>query len=395
MLLFLFISLILCSSEVAETNYSSNEIMEQIRDGKKFSEIVDTSIFQQFTEFHGDRFIDLLNNINIPKRSCYNEILYKLKFDCEKANEEQQRILALHFTQCYYNITGKLHLFPTDTIDQLKISSMSQPVYSVYTLMKSHWKNLCQFSKQNIFTEETSHSLIDLYQSIIESMNSILSLKKELKETSQFFNDSFTNMTIQINKTSKNIEEIQALFESFSGYFDSIHKFINYASSILNQMKFFSLVIIIALFFAMYIPKMLVPVTILTIIFGCLDRFLGNHLSNWDNSFYRQILKYTYALTCFSYPAFLIFKYIISLFKFILSLSKNENDVHNSKDNKDDNKYKQRANRNKDNNNKNETKDKNNKGKNRNRSKDLNANDEHDDIDNRDENSQKKKKISK
>lgn len=296
--------------------------MEQISNGKKFSDIIDSSIFQQFSDFHGDRFIKLLNDINVPKRSCYNEILYQLQFDCEDANEEQQRILALHFTQCYYNITGKLNEFPTGIIDELKTSMMSQSVYSIYTSMKAHWKNLCQFAKQNVFTEQTSNSLIDLYQSILESMNSILSLKKELNETSQFFNKSFSNMTTQINRTAKNIEEIQALFESFTGYFDTIHTFIQYASTTLHQMKFFSLIIIITLLFALYIPKMLIPVTAITIVFGFIDRFIRKNIEGWNNSFYRQIFKYTYAIICFSYPAFLIFKYINKLFNFVVSLAK-------------------------------------------------------------------------
>lgn len=316
-----------------KSNQSSYAIMEQIKNGKKFSDIVDTSAFQHFTEFHADRFIEILDSIKVPQRSCYNEILYKLQFDCEKANEEQQRILSLHFTQCYYNITGKLDQFPTGIIDELKTSMMSQSVYSVYTSMKAHWKNLCQFSKQNVFTEQTSSSLIDLYQTILESMNSILSLKEELKETSQFFNDSFTNMTVQINKTAKNVEEIQVLFDSFGGYFDSIQKFIKYASTTLNQMKFFSLIIIIALFFAMYIPRMLVPVSILTFLFGCIDRYFGNYFTNWNNSFYRQIFKYVYALICFSYPALLIFKYLKKMIQFILSLIKCTNENQNIKEN--------------------------------------------------------------
>ena len=120
--------------------------------------------------------------------------------------------------------------------------------------------------------------------------------------------------------SKKNIDEMFAMFESFTKYLDPIISFIKYASEALYQMKFFSLVIIITLFFAIYIPKMIIPVTLLTVIFCFIDHFLGNHISKWNNSLYRQIFYYIYALTCFSYPAYLIIKYIIESIKFISSL---------------------------------------------------------------------------
>lgn len=319
-MVFLFILAILCISENAEEKDSSYEIMEHMRNGKKFSELVDASIFDSIPDFPSDRLLAILNNIEIPRRSCYNDILYKLQFDCEKANEEQQKILAIHFTQCYYNVTGKLDQFPVEVIDNLKTSMMSPSVYSVYTSMKTHWKNLCRFSKQSVFTAETSHSLFQLYQKMVESMNSMVSFKKQINETFQVLNNSFSNITIQLEETAKNIDEMFAMFESFTKYLDPIISFIKYASEALYQMKFFSLVIIITLFFAIYIPKMIIPVTLLTVIFCFIDHFLGNHISKWNNSLYRQIFYYIYALTCFSYPAYLIIKYIIKSIKFISSL---------------------------------------------------------------------------
>ncbi|OHS94611.1 hypothetical protein TRFO_10984 [Tritrichomonas foetus] len=335
MLFFLIFRFISSNANESTFNASSSfGIMEALRFGNKFTDIVDTSIFVQFPEFESDKFLKILNHISVPKRSCYNEILYHLQFDCEEANDEQQKTLALHFTQCYYNVTGKLDQFPSGPIDNLKTSQMSTAVYSVYTSMKAHWKNLCLFSKQNVFTEETSQSLVDLYSTIVESMHSIISLQKELNATSILLNDSLMNITTQLNKTIDNVNKIQVLFESFTGYFDIVKTFIDYSVDTLHQIQFYAIVIIIAFFFALYLPKMLVPVTLLTILFSSIDNFLGKRVLMWNDSIYRTLTKIVYSMLCFSYPTIQIIYFLIGLTKRIINLFKNDSKIiHESKEN--------------------------------------------------------------
>ena len=242
-----------------------------MREGNKFNDIVDPSIihhFDQYTNFDTNFFISLLTNISIPKRSCYNEILYQIQFDCEDANDEQQKILALHFTQCYYNITGRIDQFPTGVVDELKTSQMSASVYSTFTSMKAHWKNLCLFAKQNVFTEETSQTLVDLYDTMIESMKSIIDLQKELNETAQLLNDSLYNISIQINKTIENINNIEKLFDSFTIYFDIIKKFIDTSINTIHSMKIYAEIAILIVLLIIYFPKLINPLKWLKYIFN-------------------------------------------------------------------------------------------------------------------------------
>lgn len=302
------------------SSIATSEIIEHLKNGQKFSEIVDSSLFLSFTGEAGEKYLNILEHIKFHEKSCYNDILYNLKFDCEKANEEQQRLLALRFTQCYYNITGKLDIFPTNVADDLKTSFMQQSVYSTFTSMKTHWKNLCQFSKQNIFTEETSTSLLDVYHEIFDSMSQIMNFARQINETEQSLNESLTKNNVGLGQNVESAKQLFVLIDNLFTIFDNFAHSANLFLITIRRMEYYTGILLFALFFAMYIPFMLFHVIASTAIVMAIDYCLNCYFPTWNSSTYRSIMRWMYGFVCLAYPINLLIKYIIHLTKYSISL---------------------------------------------------------------------------
>ena len=123
MFLFLFISLSFSEKSTEVDDGSIQSIIMQIRKGKKFSDVVNVEeIIKEHPSFKN--LLYAIDEVRFPEYSCYSEVLVRLNIDCNNANEDQQKLLSIHFTQCYYNITGRLDEFPTDYPDDEKIQHM-------------------------------------------------------------------------------------------------------------------------------------------------------------------------------------------------------------------------------------------------------------------------------
>ena len=280
-----------------------------------------TKVVEESTELEivnsSKKYFEIMNEITFPSPSCYTEIINKLNYDCEMANETQQKYLAIQFTQCFYNITGRLDLFPTDVADEQKTSKMSNSVYSTYTIMKVHWKNLCMFSKQNAFNEETSRALYDLYQSMNESINSISNIRREIANISKALNQTITQINIQLENTSKLLGNMEIFVNNFGSNFDLINNFIESAILIAQKVKIY---IVIAIFVYIVFPKLLVPILLFTSLVLYLDNVAESYYNGWNTSLIRIVLKYGYFGFCFGFP-------IYKLYSFLMKIKKVEDNI--------------------------------------------------------------------
>lgn len=292
-------------------------IVRQIKSGKRFSEIVNIEDIAR--EYPSIRYLLVaIDEIEFPENSCYTDVIQKLNIDCNNANEDQQKLLAIHFTQCYYNITNRLNEFPTNVEDSKIIQSMSGPVYGTYVTMKTHWGNLCHFAKQTMFNEETSKQLVGLIKSVVESSNAIKDMNQAMNESTQQLNISVHNITKKLESGKIFLTNIGTQILKFNVTIKSMTEVLMKPLEHIENVKIFFLMFIVIIFIGMFLPEILIPLIFVTIIFYVVDRIITKRYDWWIHSYKRIILKVLYVLLSISYPCLKIIKNAVSISTFLL-----------------------------------------------------------------------------
>ena len=279
-----------------ETDASqSDALVADLR--RKMSEVADDAL----VDFDGAlELINLIDTVPFPSISCYTDVLFSVSTDCATTTDDELRTLALRLTKCYFNITGRLDQYPYQAPEDDQTGEMSAQVYAIYTTMKLHWRNICMFMKQIVFTEEASRSLVELLHGMIKETMSLRKLQRQLQEMSERLNKSVADVRTQFGKVSRELDTLLSV-AGFDTTFIAIFEYIDLAISIVEQAKFYLAIGVTVSVISLFLPGLMAPMLFVTAVSVALDRILGR-FSGWNGSIFRASFKLTYLIVCCAFP---------------------------------------------------------------------------------------------
>lgn len=303
------------TTDIMETNYSEIEfIVDQMRTGKKIGQIYDLEPIKELLP----NFESYANEIIVPSASCYIDTIRRLRPDCASDSESAQTALALAFTECYFNITNKLNEFPSDQPDSQKIKHMSHNVYTIYTQIKVHWRDLCFFSKDNLMQEELSKISLGLYSSLLKNA-------EEIKATAERFNIALNGVMTQLNdisnKTERNSDNLRSFIQktvNLKPRMEQIKEIIKLLTRIVERAQLIFLVVIFAFLLKIFIPTYVLPCILISLATYLIDQKLYEKNEIWSESIWRFYGKIVYTLACSAFPLYKLFRYFFKSFNTIL-----------------------------------------------------------------------------
>lgn len=288
------------------TNNNRDTIVEVIRTGQNITDVIEyASVLTDLPS--GQDMLSLAKSLPFPSRSCYNEILFTLNTDCTYLSDELQKLLALRLTKCYYNVTGRLEDYPYQKQEHEQTSAMSSRVYAVYTAMRMHWRSICIFVKQVIFTEEASRSLADILHSMIESQMASIELREEINRTTVALTQTMNAVQAKVEKLLSDYDSMLQI-EGLDVNIKSILDYILYAINIVSNGKFYISIALITLLLSIFIPKFAGPALFIAIIVTAADAAIGKFLPWWFKSWARIAFKGVFAALMFAYPVLVLVK---------------------------------------------------------------------------------------
>jgi hypothetical protein len=266
------------------------------------------AFLQTFEE--GQSLVDLVGNVSFPARSCYDDVLSALQTDCEHANEAEKKAISLRLARCYFNISGHINAFPFSEPEETQASRMSAASYSIYTIVKLHWKNMCLFAKQLTFTEQTSESLVDLLNTMISSSLAIQKLQGDLLKVGMILNRTVTEIQQEMVNTTADLRRLSNMFVELDQTLSILTSFLDFAILTGQRLKFYLGVGLFILTIGIFVPG-LVRITVfawICAIFG--DRMIAMKWQSWSMSNMRIIIIRVWGLSSCAYPVFCLYRYI-------------------------------------------------------------------------------------
>ena len=91
---------------------------------------------------------------------CWTDALVELQSGCKALTDETQHRMALAFTNCFLQKTGR-NSYPcsSDVEVSLCTSSMTAEAYNTYTEFFTHTQNICFFLQAQIWQDETDNTI--------------------------------------------------------------------------------------------------------------------------------------------------------------------------------------------------------------------------------------------
>ena len=297
-----------------------DSVFNQMRAGRKFSEIVDVRPILEL----GDEtaaLVEFLDNIKISEESCYTRVITQLNVDCTNASKSLQKKVALRFTECYYQITGRSQKIPIAPTDSEKIERMERDVYNTYTTMRLHWMNLCGFAKQSLFNEVTSKHLINLLRSVVDSSNELKSMKGLIGDASVSFSNSVESLQQKVDDSNEYLDGITNQFRIFDWNITETMGIILNPIRHLENLRFGFLVFLLAFLVGLFLPEILLPGIALSIVFFALDRLMRKWMWPWDGSWGRIAFKGFFAVVYLIYPVYRVYLGISTATNVVMKIS--------------------------------------------------------------------------
>ena len=254
----------------------------------------------------GIELLNLVDTVPLPSVSCYTEVLFSLDTDCVETTDDELKKISLRLTKCYFNITGRLEQFPYHFPEEHQTGEMSAQVYAIYTTMKLHWRNICMFMKQLVFTEEASRSLVDLLDGMIKETASLRRLQQQLEDMSERLNQSVTDVRTQFSKVVKELD-ILLNISGFDTTVVAIFEYINQAIQILEHAKFYLSIGVTVSVISLFLPGFVGPITFATIVAIWIDKYILPKLG-LTHAVFRGMFKATYVIFCCGFPVMKIVK---------------------------------------------------------------------------------------
>lgn len=305
-----------CIDELKE--FDPKVLSEQISAGKKVTELIDfETIKSKYPAVIP--IASLIETIDVSKSDCYSDAVSEMKVNChtieQKQNEQLRKNLSLRFTQCFYKISNRLDEFP----DDLDTSKMSQSTYSVYLTFDHHITNLCYFAHGEAFNARTSEQLLTLFKKTVESAAVIENLTREFNESSESLEKAIENISVTLQEGKESIDMINTKMISFQNNIGDVSYLMHILVNHIDRLKIYIVVLISAFITAYYLPEILIPVTLMTIVLFFIDKTLAFKYLWWDDSLIRKLFRAVYLSTCAAYPIYMIVSYIIYVLQYLKS----------------------------------------------------------------------------
>ena len=326
MFLFAVLACVVAKSEpTSSAIIDVDSVFNQMRAGRKFSDIVDVRPILELGEGTAS-LVEFLDNIKLSEESCYTRVIAQLNVDCTNASKSLQKKVALRFTECFYQITGRPHKIPIAPTDKQKIQLMGRDVYNTYSTMRLHWMNMCGFAKQSLFNEVTSKHLINLLRSVVDSSQELRTMKGLIGNASVSFSSSVDSLQQKVDDSNQYLDGITHQFRIFDWNLTETMSIILNPIRHLENLRIGFLVFLVAFLVGIFLPEILLPGIALSIIFFALDSFIRKWVSPWDGSWSRFMFKAIFAAAYLVYPAYRVYLWISTATNVVMKISNMKKD---------------------------------------------------------------------
>ena len=295
---------------------SKEIILRELKNGKKITEIVELEEYKQKIPEAKELF-SIMETLDAPEEDCYSTSYRKLNFDCDKLTEDEKRILTLRFTKCYFNITHRLSDFPSQYSEDQQPQMMSPSTYSVYNSFKLHITNLCFYARERTFSDQTTDALFGLFNGVVNTVKSTQNYVEAINKNSQ---DLLEKVKTIEEKQQQNIDILHLLGSLLENFISSIKGVSATTAATIDNLeryKFYFVILISTLIIAYFLPEILIPSILLTVLFLIIDMKLTKNVQWWDQSFVRKMMRLIYMAACSTYP---VAKAILSIWEFIKNI---------------------------------------------------------------------------
>ncbi|XP_055612867.1 uncharacterized protein LOC129759440 [Uranotaenia lowii] len=124
----------------------------------------DDPISQAISEKGKNQLNELENKINLPRYGdCWMQSLEHLRNGCQSLTDSIQVDLALHFTDCFLEMSGQERLDcaseRTESLKRLCMSEMSDRAFGVYTEFFTQTQNMCFFLQSQRWQRESDRTV--------------------------------------------------------------------------------------------------------------------------------------------------------------------------------------------------------------------------------------------
>lgn len=314
---FLMLFLVGCalSLSTGEVMSRSTSVFERMKNGEKFSTIMKEAhpslrLLERYEE--ATDIIEFLDSIDLSNE-CWTKAIESLTTDCEDATIDDRRHVAIKFTKCYYEVSGRKHEFPSISVgvmdsydrDQMIIEAMQdrfRDTYPVFKAMELRFESLCSFTKQCLFNQVTAENLVHLFESVMNSTHAVDMFSDILRSTSEDIDKTTSSLHAKVLERDQQLSSIEKRFSKIAnGLEQSLALILNPFKHIENAKRILLVIVIscVVLFFA---PSLLAPFLFVTILTSIVDSFLNKHLKLWDGSTGRAFLMLLGGVIMITFP---------------------------------------------------------------------------------------------
>ncbi|XP_042202621.1 uncharacterized protein LOC121852790 [Callorhinchus milii] len=179
---------------------------------------------------------------------CWAQAVVRLGIGCQQLNEEQQSRIALSFTHCHLQRSGKT--FPecldTDTVRDCT-RDMDALAFGVYTEFFTHTHSICHYLQSQAWQQQTQHTIHRLTVhadgvaeqlerasaasgAMLETQNQTLAAQREILETGSALKDTLQQSTQGVRRVFEEIQDTsqkqQRLFSEIFNRVAFLHQFV-------------------------------------------------------------------------------------------------------------------------------------------------------------------------
>ncbi|CAH1982171.1 unnamed protein product [Acanthoscelides obtectus] len=145
--------------------------------------------------------------------SCQQRVVFKLKSDCEKMNDEQLAKMAVHLLNCQSYVEGR----PTYACsDEMSIRDctkhMDSDTWTSYHLMSNRARAVCYAIRQSQFrglAEHTVNRLMDAAQDQLRTLRKVVTDQEKLQDIAEYTFDTLTKGQETISKQQQDLQKAQ------------------------------------------------------------------------------------------------------------------------------------------------------------------------------------------
>lgn len=307
MILFCINLLISAGKSDSIDEYSNNNI------GKKITDIIDVSSIESDFPIAA-KFGELLESIEIPESDCYSRVIRQISSSCDELSEKEKIFLSLKFTHCYYNLTNRLDEFPTSYPEEEQVEHMSEKVYSIYKMLSLHIVDMCFWAMQSVLNEETASSLLSLFKKVVDSSQAIKDLNQDFNESSSSLLKTVDEIQADLENGSILLSRLIGYIHRYQGTLNTYQDFVRNALENIRIVKFYGLMLCLAIVIGTFLPEIILPAIISTIVLFFVDRAMCSYVVGWENSSLRNVLVY---LLIGLYSAYPFKKFVSWIYVFI------------------------------------------------------------------------------